>query len=326
MKVILVKEIGKAENLAIGEYQKPEIKEGFVLVRNKAFGINRAEIYMRKGEWGETHDIIGIEFVGIVENDPSKTFNKGQKVVSFVGGLARDFGGSYAEYVSVPLENIIPIDTELSWNELGAIPETYATAWAILNWGLQAKRSQSILVRGGTSTVGLASIILAKQMGLNVFATSRSKEKFALLKKYGADFTILDKDKISETVKNISSNGVTNVIELIGNITLEDSLNCTAPNGTLCVAGFLGGLAPMENFMPLMQVPSSVKLTSFGSAFVFGNKDFPYSKIPVQKIVSDIEQGIIPNILVKTFDFEEIVEAHKLAESNNVNGKIVITV
>uniref|UniRef100_UPI003F5CC536 zinc-binding dehydrogenase n=1 Tax=Maribacter litoralis TaxID=2059726 RepID=UPI003F5CC536 len=184
----------------------------------------------------------------------------------------------------------------------------------------------STLVRGGTSTVGLASIILAKQMGLTVFATSRSKEKFSLLKKYGADFPILDNGKISETVKNIASNGVTNVVELIGNATLEDSLNCAEPNGTVCVAGFLGGLAPMESFMPLMQVPSSIKLTSFGSAFVFGNKDFPYSKIPVQKIVSDIEHNIIPNILAKTFDFGQIVEAHKLAESNNVNGKIVVTV
>lgn len=326
MKVILVKENGKAENLIISEYQIPERKKGFVLVQNKAFGINRAEIYMRKGEWGETHDIIGIEFVGIVENDPSNTFRNGQKVVSFVGGLARDYGGSYAEYVSVPVENIIPIETALSWNELGAIPETFATAWAILNWGLQAKKGQSILVRGGTSAVGLASIILAKQMGLTVFATSRSEEKLNILKQYGAGYTILDNEKISKSIKEISANGVNNVIELIGNSTLEDSLNCVTVNGSVCISGFLGGLVPFENFMPLMQIPSSVKLTSFGSAFVFGNKDFPYSKIPLQKIISDIENKLIPNILAKSYEFNMIIEAHKLMESNNVNGKIVVTV
>ena len=276
--------------------------------------------------WGETNDIIGIEFAGIVENDPSNTFDKGQKVVSFVGGLARDYGGSYAEYLSVPLENVIPVQTNLPWNELAAIPETFATAWAVLHWGLQIKKGQSILVRGGTSTVGLASIILAKQLGLEVFATSRSKEKFKILKKYGADHTILDNGSITENIKEIDSKGVFNVIELIGNTTLEDSLACTAPNGTVCMAGFLGGLTPFENFMPLMQLPSSVKLTAFGSAFVFGNDNFPFASIPIQQIVSDIENKKIKNILAKTFDFESISEAHTLMESNAVNGKIVVTV
>ncbi len=326
MKAILVKEIGGAENLIISEYQKPESKDGFVLIQNKAFGINRAEIYMRKGEWGETHDIIGIGLAGIIESDPSNTFVKGQKVVSFVGGLARDYGGSYAEYVSIPLENIIPVETNLPWNELAAIPETFATAWAVLNWGLQVKKGQLILVRGGTSTVGLASIILAKQMGLIVFATSRSTEKFDILKQYGADYTILDDGEIVNTIKKIVPNGVTNVIELIGNITLEDSLKCVKVNGSVCIVGFLGGLVPLESFMPLMQIPSSVKLTSFGSAFVFGNKDFPYSKIPLQKIITDIENKSLLNILAKTYAFNEITEAHRLMESNIVNGKIVVTI
>ncbi len=326
MKAIVIKETGEAANLTITDYPKPGSKDRFVLIKNKAFGINRAEIYMRKGEWGEVHDIIGIECAGIVESDPSNTFVKGQKVVSFVGGLARDFGGSYAEYLSVPLKNIIPVQTNLPWNELAAIPETYATAWAVLHWGLQAAQGQSVLVRGGTSTVGLASIILAKQLGLKVFATSRSKEKVDILKKYGADTVILDNGKIAESLRKIQPEGVDNVIELIGNTTLEDSLVCAAPHGTVCVAGFLGGLSPLENFMPLMQLPSSVKLTSFGSAFVFGNDDFPFAKIPIQQIVSDIELHKILNILAKTFDFGQIVEAHTLMESNTINGKIVVTV
>jgi NADPH:quinone reductase len=326
MKAILVREKGKAENLIIGEYDKPAPQTGFVLVQNKAFGINRAEIYMRKGEWGETHDIIGIEFAGVVEHDPSGKFKKGQKVVSFVGGLARNFGGSYAEYVCVPSANIIPIETNLPWEELGAIPETFATAWAILNWGLHVKSGQSILVRGGTSTVGLAIIILAKQMGLMVVASSRSEQKFDLLKKYGADYTIKDDGNLTEKVKKIVPNGVASVIELIGTVTLADSLTCVEAHGTVCIAGFLAGLVPLENFMPLIQIPSSVNLTSFGSAFVIGNKDFPFSEIPMQKIVSDIEKKKIPNILAKTFRFDQIVDAHTLMESNNVNGKIVVTV
>ncbi|PSL49896.1 NADPH:quinone reductase-like Zn-dependent oxidoreductase [Chitinophaga niastensis] len=326
MKAILIKEKGNAENLIITEYPIPEPQPGFVLVRNKAFGINRAEIYMRKGEWGETHDIIGIEFAGIVENDPSGTIKKGQKVVSFVGGLARDFGGSYAEYISVPLQNIIPVETALPWDELAAIPETFATAWAVLNWGIEVKAGQSILVRGGTSTLGLALIILARQMGLTVIATSRSAEKHTLLKKYGADHVILDEGKIAEKIRRIIPKGVTSVAELIGTTTLTDSLACTQTNGTVCIAGFLGGLIPLENFMPLLQIPSSVKLTSFASAFTFGNMEFPYAEIPVQKIIFDIEQNKIPNILAKTFDFTQITAAHQLMESDNLNGKIVVKI
>lgn len=326
MKAILVNKKGNAENLQVSTYQKPESKTGFVLVANKAFGINRAEVYMRKGEFGETHDILGIEFAGIVEDDPSDTYKKGQKVISFVGGLARELGGSYAEYVSVPLQNIIAIETEMPWNELAAIPESYATAWAILNWGLQAKPGQSILVRGGTSTLGLASIVLAKQMGLSVLATSRSVEKIPLLKKYGADDAIVDDGNMNGKIRQILPNGVMNIVELIGTTSLVDSLSAAAKNGTVCLAGFLGGLVPMENFMPLMQIPSSVKLTSFGSAFVIGNQDFPYAEIPMQKIVTDIAQNKIPNILTHTFSFDNIVEAHQLMETNNVNGKIVVTV
>jgi NADPH:quinone reductase len=321
MKAILVKE----SNLIVTDYAKPEVKNGFVLIKNQAFGINRAEVYMRKGEFGPTHDIIGIEFAGIVENDLSGTYNQGQKVVAFVGGMARENGGSYAEYVSVPLQNVIPIETNLLWNELAAIPETFATAWAILHKALKAQSGQTILVRGGTSTLGLGVIVLAKQFGLTVIATSRNEIKFEILKKYGADYTIVDNGNCTESVRNVFPKGVSNVVELIGSTTLNDSLTSTSVGGTVCVSGFLGGLVPIENFMALMHIPSTVKLTSFGSAFVFGNKDFPFSEIPLQKIVSDIEQKTIPNILAKTVTFDEIVLAHQLMESNTINGKIVVT-
>lgn len=326
MKAILIKEVGNTKSLIVSEYSKPEEKNGFVLVKNHAFGINRAEIYMRKGEFGPTHDIIGIELVGVVENDPSGTYVQGQKVVSFVGGLAREHGGSYAEFVAVPLQNIIPIETILPWNELAAIPETFATAWAILHKALQVQLGQTIFVRGATSTLGLGIIILAKQFGLTIIASTRNENKFDILKRFGADYTIVDDGNCTEKVKEITSNGVNNIVELVGSTTLNDSLTCASVNGTVCVAGFLGGLVPVENFMALMQIPSTVKLTSFGSAFVFGNENFPFSEIPLQQIILDIEQHKIPNILSKTFIFEDIVLAQQLMESNTINGKIVVTI
>ena len=109
MKAILIKQAGGPENLSVTEYDKPKAKEGLVLIEVKAFGINRAELYMRKGEWGETTDIIGIECVGIVAEDPSGEFKKGQKVAAICGGMSRMVNGSYAEYTNVPKRNVIPI-------------------------------------------------------------------------------------------------------------------------------------------------------------------------------------------------------------------------
>src|SRR5258708_22996344 len=97
MKAILIKQKGGPENLIMEEYRKPEPKEGFVLIQIRAFGLNRAELYMRKGAWGETPDIIGIECVGLVAEDPSGEFKKGQQVAAMAGGLARTLNGSYAE-------------------------------------------------------------------------------------------------------------------------------------------------------------------------------------------------------------------------------------
>src|SRR5882757_4146111 len=121
MKAILIKKTGGPENFTITEYDEPQAKEGLVVIKVKAFGINRAEIYMRKGEWGETTDIIGIECVGIVENDPSGEFKRGQKCAAICGGMSRNVNGSYAEYVNVPKSNVIPLETNLPWDELAAI-------------------------------------------------------------------------------------------------------------------------------------------------------------------------------------------------------------
>ncbi len=324
MKAILIKQRGGPENLVLGEYPSPTPKEGFVLVQVKAFGLNHAEIYMRKGDWGDTADIIGIECVGVVVEDPNGKYQKGQKVATMAGGMARSINGSYAGYINIPAANVIEFQSELPWNTLAAIPESYGTAWALLNWALDAKAGESIVIHGGTSTVGLASIILAKQMGMRVIATTRSGKKVSLLKELGADDVIIDNGQISDQVTELYPDGVDKVIELVGNNSLADSLKYIRPMGSIVLAGFLGGLGPIENFHPIFQLPKCIRLTSMGSTFIFGQKGFEYSKIPLQKIISDIEAGQIRNILHRTFSAEEIALAHSLAESGEVNGKIVV--
>ncbi|MDB5145331.1 MAG: NADPH:quinone reductase-like Zn-dependent oxidoreductase [Mucilaginibacter sp.] len=324
MKAILIQQKGGTENLILSDYPTPTVKKDFVLIQIKAFGLNRAEIYMRKGEWPDTTDIIGIECVGVIAEDPSGQFATGQKVAAMVGGLARSLNGSYAEYTLVPKTNVIPFQSELPWDELGAIPETYATAWAILHWCLDAKGGEKLLVRGGSSSVGMAAVILGRQLGMHVIATSRSTGKSAVLKEIGADETFADDGSLSDQVLAAHPDGVDKVVELSGTSTLEDSLKMIKPKGAVCVAGFLGGLKPIENFQPIFQLPNSIRLTTIASAFSFGQPGFEFAGIPLQQIITDIEEKRIPNILRKTFPAAEIRRAHELLESNGVNGKVVM--
>jgi NADPH:quinone reductase-like Zn-dependent oxidoreductase len=324
MKAILVKEKGGPENLILTDYEMPVPREGYVLIAVKAFGINRAELYMRKGDWGDTADIIGIECVGVVVEDPSGGLTEGQSVAAMVGGMARTINGSYAEYVLVPKSNVIPFRSGLPWNELAAIPEAYATAWGILNWGLDARAGETLLIRGGTSTIGMAGIILAKQMGMTVIATTRSEEKIPGLKELGVDEVVIDNGDISRSVLAICPDGVDKLMELIGTPTLADSFRCTRAMGSVCLAGFLGGLMPMEQFQPIFQLPNSIRLTTLASALAFGQKGFELSKIPLARIIRDIEEGRIPNILRKTFPAACIGEAHRAVEGNRINGKVVV--
>jgi NADPH:quinone reductase-like Zn-dependent oxidoreductase len=324
MKAIVITRKGGPEVLCMTEYPRPSLEEGMVLIRVRAFGINRAEVYMRKGQWGETTDIIGIEGVGTVEEDGSGRFTRGQKVAAVCGGMSRTLNGSYAEYTLVPWTNVVALETDLPWDELAAIPESYMTAWAILNWGLDLRRGDNLLIRGGSSTLGQACLLLARQAGFRVLATTRSARRSPLLKSLGAEDVLIDDGGIAASVRRKVPAGADHVIELIGTSTLADSLSAVGVRGGLCLAGFLGGMEPLASFQPLLQIPSGLRFTTFGSAFVFGQKGYEVTNIPLQHIVTNIEKGHIPNIHKKTFRVEEIAEAHRLVESNGAEGKVVV--
>src|SRR5579871_5693661 len=115
MRAIVIKRYGGPEVLAIEERPDPEPTAGQVLVEVKAFGLNHAEVYFRKGIWGDVAEISGIECVGIVKADPDRRLAVGQKVMALVGGMGRSINGSYAELVSVPASNLVAVDTDLPW-------------------------------------------------------------------------------------------------------------------------------------------------------------------------------------------------------------------
>lgn len=323
MRAILRKEFGGPEVLVIREVPEPEPKAGYAVIDVKAFGLNHAELHMRKGEWAEIADVSGIECVGIVKSCPGGEFPVGAKVAALMGGLGRTINGSYAEFTRAPVSNVALIDADLPWAQLAAIPETYATAWTGLFRNLEIQRGQLLVIRGATSSLGQAALKMAVNAGVRVIATSRNRERFAMLKKLGAERCEVEQPDLSKHIAEAKK--IDAVLDLVGNSVLLDSLAMLRRGGRSCLAGWLGGLEPIRDFNPLLQMATGVYLTFFGS-FVFGTPGFPLSDVPLQQIAADAAAGRLDIKPTRVFRFEDIQEAHRVMESNQASGKMVVVV
>jgi NADPH:quinone reductase len=321
MRAILRTGFGGPDVLIIREIPEPEPKNGHAVIKVKAFGLNHAELHMRQGNWAEIADVSGIECVGVVKSCPGGEFAPGTKVAALMGGLGRTINGSYAEYTRAPVTNVAAIESGLSWTDLAAIPETYATAWTCLFRNLEIASGQTLVIRGATSSFGQAALNMAVNAGARVIATTRSRDRFPMLAALGA---VRAEVEVPDLSKRIAEAGkIDAVLDLVGNSTILDSLAMLCRGGRACLAGWLGGLAPIADFNPLLQMASGVYLTFFGS-FVFGKPGFPLSDVPLQAIAADVEAGRYQAKPRRVFRFEDIREAHRVMESNEAKGKMVV--
>src|ERR1700740_2333574 len=206
MKAIVITAYGGPEVLAVTDRPDPEPGPGEVLIRVRAFGLNHAETYMRSGAWGRVAQVTGIECAGTVQADPSGRLAAGTPVVAILGGMGRTRNGSYAELVTVPAGNVVPVSTSLPWTDLVALPEVYATAWAGLNQNLGLENGQTVLVRGATSSLGQAAGNTAAARGATVIATTRQPARTALLRGIGAADVLIDDGKLAEQVRGRGMN------------------------------------------------------------------------------------------------------------------------
>ncbi len=295
-----------------------------MLIQIKAFGLNRSEMFTRQGHSPGVRfpRILGIECVGVVEAAPDTPLHVGQTVAAVMGGMGRAYDGGYAEYTLVPASQVIPLQTALPWEVLAAIPETYLTAWGSLFDAMEVQAGQSLLVRGGTSSVGMAALALAKDKGLEVLATTRNVAKADALRENGADDVVIDTGQIANEVKQRVSGGVNGVLELIGTVTLLDSLQAVAPKGIVCFTGILGNAWVMHEFEPRAAIPSTVKLTTYQTETVTAAN----SAQALQQIVDGVAAGRYRVNIDKVFHFNEIVEAHRYMEENRAKGKLVVVV
>ena len=321
MRAIVLEKFGGLDSLVYEDIPEPGPQAGHVVIEIKAFGLNHAEMHMRRGEWAEAARVSGIECVGLVKSCPRGEFPIGAKVAALMGGLGRTINGSYAEYTRAPASNVALIESDLSWAELAAIPETYATAWTCLFRNLEIERGQLLVIRGATSSFGQAALKMAVNAGARVIATTRDRDRWPMLEKLGAERCEIERPDLSKSI--VEAKQMDAVLNLVGNSVLLDSLAMLRRGGRSCLAGFLGGLAPVPDFNPLLQMPSGVHFSFFGS-FVFGTPGFPLADVPLQQIARDAAAGRLDVKPARIFGFEEIREAHRVMEANEARGKMVV--
>lgn len=321
MRAVVLAAPGPPEALHLRELPIPTPEPGQVLIRVKAFGLNRSELHTRLGlADGVTFPrVLGIEAVGVVAACPGGEVAVGQQVAAMMGGMGRTYDGGYAEYTCVPVSQVIPFTSTLDWATLGAVPEMLQTSNGSLTVGLDAQPGQSILIRGGTSSVGMTTAILAKGRGMTVLATTRNPDKTGALEQIGVDHILIDTGEIATQVREIIDGGVDTALELIGTPTLPDTLRATRIHGVVCFTGMLSNQWIVDQFYPIDYLPRGVRLTAYG-----GDANDLSPRV-LQDFLDAVAAGsaIVP--VHRIFGLDQIAEAHAYMESGKATGKLVVT-
>jgi NADPH:quinone reductase-like Zn-dependent oxidoreductase len=320
MKAVVIRRPGPPDVLEIEERPIPVPQRGELLIRVKAFGINRSELFTRQGLSPSVKfpRVLGIEAVGLVAQAPGGEFREGDIVATAMGGMGRDFDGGYGEYTVVPAAQVQVLKTALPWETLGAIPEMLQTSWGSLFKSLGLEGGERLLIRGGTTSVGLAAAALAKLQGATVAATTRRPDREMLLRSSGVDQVFIDNGIIAEQVKLVFPRGVDKVLELVGTLTLEDSLRCAKQRGIVCMTGMVGNNWSFGHFSPMEVIPTAVSLTTYDG----GAEDFMLT--PLEELVEKIAAGQLPIQVGKVFRLDQIIDAHRCMEENKAGGKVVV--
>ena len=321
MRAVVLTGPGPVTNLELRDLPVPQPRPGEVLIRVMAFGLNRSELFTRLGFSGDAVTfprVPGIEATGTVAAAPGGEFEVGRQVVTTMGGMGRTFDGGYAEFTCVPASQVLPFTSNLPWSVLGAIPEMLQTAYGSLTVGVDARPGQTLLIRGGTSSVGMAAAVLAKRFGLTVLATTRNPAKAEALLRLGVDHVLIDDGTIADQVRRLVPAGVDGAIELVGTPTLPDTLRATRIHGTVCFTGMLSDQWTVTDFYPIDYLPSGVRLTAYSSEATDLTADV------LQGFLDDVAAGRASVPIDRVYRLDQIQDAHARMEAGEATGKLVV--
>ncbi len=320
MRAVVIDHPGGPDVLQVRNVPMPTAGPGQVLIRVKAFGLNRSELHFRSGvaSTGSFPRIPGIEATGVVEVAPGGEFAPGTPVVTMMGGMGRTFDGGYAEFVVVPAGQVIAFHSDLPWRQLGAVPEMLQTAYGSLMIGVEGAPGQSLLVRGGTSSIGLALIGLAKLHGMTVLATTRREAGRELLERAGADHVLIDGGEVAPLVREIFPEGVDGAVELVGVNVMRDTLRAVRTGGVVCFTGMLSDDWTIKEFYPMDWLPNGVRLTAYSG------EASDLTAEALQEYLNAVASGRIVLPVGRTYALDEIAAAHRDMAAGAVGGKAVV--
>lgn len=325
MKVWTITEPGGRDKLIQEERPTPMPQEGELLVRVKAFGINRTEILTRSNtDLQPPYPVLGIELAGeVIEN---RSAERPDLVVGTrVMGLVEQ--GSYGEFAIMPADYAMVIPESLSYEQAAGIPEVFLTAYQCMYWLGQLNQGESILIHAGASGVGTAAIQLAKALSqATVFATSSNKEKLDVIESLGANVAINynEEDIASRVLEETDGRGVDVILDFVGASYYDTNLKSIAVDGRWVLIGTLGGSKVKEvEIFDLMKKRIQLKgtlLTPRPHDYKAKlSQEFAYNILPL------MAQGKIKTLIHEVVDFDQLPEAHRIMEDNENIGKIIIS-
>jgi NADPH:quinone reductase-like Zn-dependent oxidoreductase len=318
MRAAVCVRAGGPEVLEIRELPVPAVRAGWSLVRVEGAGLNRSELRTRQGHSPTVRfpRVLGIECVGTVAASTDSRLPEGMTVAAVMGEMGREFDGGYAEYALLPNALLMPVTTTLPREVAAALPETYLTAQGALD-ALGVMPGRRLLIRGGTSSVGLAAASIAGGLGLETAATTRRPGKAAALTAAGVHHVLVDDG--GPTVRSVWPDGPDYVLDLVGADTAADSLCLVRRGGTVCVAGSLSGWV-IPDFEPIAKIPSGTKLTAFHSDTLKGGA----GTAVLQRIIREVEDGRYRPHIDRVVGLDDIVAAHRYMENDEAAGKLVL--
>lgn len=324
MRCIDILQPGGPEVLAIGERPVPQAGPGQVLVKVAAAGVNRADTAQRKGNYPVppgAPDILGMEISGSVAalGAGVTEWKVGDELCALVAG------GGYAEYCAAPASNCLRIPKGVSLVEGASLPETFMTVWSNVWDRARFAPGESILIQGGSSGIGVTAIQMAKALGHSVYTTAGSAEKCAACEKLGADRAINYRtEDFVEVVKSLTGGkGVNVVLDMVAGGYVERELKCLSEEGRLVLIATLGGASGPVNFAEVMRR----RLTVTGSTLRARPVAFKtaIAENLASRIWPLIESGRIKTVIHQVFPLAEAADAHRLMESSQHIGKILLT-